>query len=95
MIKIIGSPLPNIPWQDKPEGCRDAVWRHDNNPLTGFVQNVVFPCATLQDAATGRIVIYYGAADTFVAAAYTTVDELIPYLKANSALAQGDDIEFR
>ncbi|MNN83299.1 Beta-1,4-mannooligosaccharide phosphorylase [compost metagenome] len=61
----------------------------------GFVPNVVFPCATLHDAATGRIAVYYGAADTFVAVAYTTVDELVSYLKANSALAPGDELEFR
>ncbi|HRY78526.1 MAG TPA: glycoside hydrolase family 130 protein [Candidatus Izemoplasmatales bacterium] len=50
---------------------------------TGFVPNVIFPCATLQDAPTGRIAIYYGAADSYVALAYTTVDELIDYIKAN------------
>ena len=31
---------------------------------TGFVPNVCFPCATLQDANTGRIAVFYGAADT-------------------------------
>ena len=28
--------------------------------------NVCFPCATLQDAVTGRIALYYGCADTYV-----------------------------
>lgn len=56
----------------------------------GFVPNVVFPCATLQDAGTGRIAIYYGAADTYVAVAYTQVDELIAYIKSNSHLNKGD-----
>jgi beta-1,4-mannooligosaccharide/beta-1,4-mannosyl-N-acetylglucosamine phosphorylase len=51
---------------------------------TGDVPNVVFPCATLQDAATGRIAIYYGAADTVVCVAYTQVDELIKFIKINS-----------
>ena len=27
----------------------------------GFVPNVCFPCATLQDADTGRIALYYAA----------------------------------
>ena len=49
----------------------------------GFVPNVVFPCATLQDSETGRIAIYYGAADSYVALAYTKVDELVEYIKAN------------
>ncbi|HRS30942.1 MAG TPA: glycosylase, partial [Bacilli bacterium] len=50
---------------------------------TGFVPNVVFPCAALVDEKTGRICIYYGAADTYVAIAFTTVDEVIAYIKAN------------
>ena len=47
----------------------------------GDVPNVVFPCAALCDAATGRIAIYYGAADTVVAMAFTTVDELLEQMK--------------
>ena len=32
--KIInGTSLPNIPWQDKPEGCKDIVWRYSANPI--------------------------------------------------------------
>lgn len=58
----------------------------------GFVPNVVFPCATLHDAATGRIVIYYGAADTYVAAAFAQVEELVEYIKDNSELVPGDEI---
>ncbi len=50
----------------------------------GFVPNVAFPCATLADADTGRIVIYYGAADTYTAVAFTQVDELLEHLKKNS-----------
>ena len=50
----------------------------------GFVPNVAFPCATLFDAATGRIAIYYGAADTYTAIAFTQVDELIAFIKSNS-----------
>ncbi|WP_440897711.1 glycoside hydrolase family 130 protein [Amphibacillus sp. Q70] len=50
---------------------------------TGFVDNVIFPCATLHDAESGKIAIYYGAADTRVGLAYTTVDEIIAYAKAN------------
>ncbi len=50
----------------------------------GDVPNVVFPCASLQDAATGRIAIYYGAADTVIGLAFTYVDELIDFIKSNS-----------
>ncbi len=51
---------------------------------TGDVPNVVFPVSTLCDADTGRIALYYGAADTVVGLAFTTVDELIKYVKENS-----------
>lgn len=62
---------------------------------TGFVPNVAFPCATLQDPETGRIAIYYGAADTYVAVAYAQVDELVKYIKENSELVDGDNVEYR
>lgn len=62
---------------------------------TGFVPNVVFPCAALCDAATGRIAIYYGAADTYVCVAYTEADELVHAIKSNSRLLDGDGVEYR
>ena len=62
---------------------------------TGFVPNVVFPCSALTDARTGRIAIYYGAADTYSALAYNKADELISYIKANSELLPGDAEEYR
>ena len=46
---------------------------------TGDVPNVVFPCAMLCDAPTGRLAIYYGAADTAVAVAFSYVDELVRF----------------
>lgn len=52
----------------------------------GDVPNVVFPCAALTDAETGRIAIYYGAADTVTGLAFCQVDELISYIKNNSEL---------
>lgn len=50
----------------------------------GDVPNVVFPCAALTDADTGRIAIYYGAADTVTGLAFGYVDEIIAFLKDNS-----------
>ena len=50
----------------------------------GDVPNVVFPCAALTDAATGRIAIYYGGADTVTCLAYAKLDELIDFIKENS-----------
>ena len=62
---------------------------------TGFVPNVCFPCAALTDAATGRIALYYGAADTYVAVAYTQIDELFGWLLNHSQLIDGDSDEGR
>ena len=62
---------------------------------TGFVPNVVFPCATLHDAETGRIAIYYGAADTYVALAFAQADEVVEFIKSNSELVYGDNMEYR
>ena len=55
---------------------------------TGYVGNVVFPTAILSDAPTGRMAIYYGAADTVSALAYAQVDEMLDYVKANHVAAK-------
>ena len=52
----------------------------------GKVPNVIFPCATLADADTGRMAIYYGAADTYTALSFAQVDELIDFVKKHSAV---------
>ena len=71
-------------------------YRSSNYVLTpeerGFVSNVVFPCATLHDAETGKIAIYYGVADTYVGLAYTTVDEIVKYVIDTTEVI-GDDEE--
>lgn len=56
----------------------------------GFVPNVTFPCSSLVDSETGRIAIYYGAADTYVAVAFGYIDEIIDFTKNNSLLMPGD-----
>lgn len=33
MIQAIGPALPNIPWEDRPSGCSDVVWRYSKNPI--------------------------------------------------------------
>ena len=50
----------------------------------GDVPNVVFPCAALTDAATGRIAIYYGAADTVTCLCFCRVDEIVDFVRQNS-----------
>lgn len=51
----------------------------------GMTSNVIFPCSALVDGASGRIAIYYGAADCSLAMAYTEVDRLVTYIQRNSA----------
>ena len=52
--------------------------------LAGDVPNVTFPCAALVDAPTGRIAIYYGAADTVTGLCFGRVSELIEFIEKNS-----------
>jgi len=52
----------------------------------GDVPNVVFPCASVQDAATGKIAIYYGCADTVTGLAFCRVNEVFDWLRKNSVL---------
>jgi beta-1,4-mannooligosaccharide/beta-1,4-mannosyl-N-acetylglucosamine phosphorylase len=50
----------------------------------GDTPNVVFPCAALCDGPTGRLAVYYGAADTVTCLAYAYAHEVIDFVKANS-----------
>lgn len=52
--------------------------------MTGLVPNVIFPCAALHDPATGRIAIYYGAADSCTCIAFARTKELIDTILKNS-----------
>jgi beta-1,4-mannooligosaccharide/beta-1,4-mannosyl-N-acetylglucosamine phosphorylase len=50
----------------------------------GDVPNVTFPCAAIADVDTNRLAIYYGAADTVTALAFTKVNELVQWVKDNA-----------
>ena len=52
----------------------------------GDVPNVAFPCAALHDVDSGRLAIYYGAADTVTGLAFGYLDEVVDFVKHNSAL---------
>ena len=51
---------------------------------SGFVPNVVFPVSALADAETGRIAVYYGAADSHTAIAFTDIDTILDFIVKNS-----------
>lgn len=41
-LKIVGSALPSIPWQERPAGCSDVLWRYDQNPI---IPRNLIPCS--------------------------------------------------
>ena len=72
------------PWKVKYRSAFYILGPREIYELAGDVPNVTFPCAALTDADTGRIAIYYGCADTVTGLAFTTVDELMDWMKKNS-----------
>ncbi|NLY88049.1 MAG: glycosidase [Firmicutes bacterium] len=72
------------PWKVRYRTAPYLLSPQKDYECVGDVPNVVFPCAALCDAATGRLAIYYGAADTVTALAFAYVDELIDFTKENS-----------
>lgn len=67
----------NEPWKVLARSKDYLLAPHMDYECMGDVPNVVFPCAALSDADTGRITIYYGCADTVTGMAFTTVDEVL------------------
>jgi beta-1,4-mannooligosaccharide/beta-1,4-mannosyl-N-acetylglucosamine phosphorylase len=41
-MKIIGSALINIPWEERPQNCRDVLWRYSGNPI---IKRDQIPCS--------------------------------------------------
>lgn len=33
MVRGVGPDLPNIPWEDRPQGSGDVIWRYSQNPI--------------------------------------------------------------
>ncbi len=76
----------NEPWKVLHRADCFLLAPHENYELVGDVPNVVFPCAALTDAKTGRIAIYYGGADTVVGLAFTTVEETVKFIKEHDLI---------
>ena len=80
------------------ENPSKVLYRCENFLLTpemeyeerGFVPNVIFPCAALTDKDTGKIAIYYGAADSYVGMAFTRLDIIVEYIKNHSVVNVSD-----
>lgn len=41
-LKIIGQDIPNIPWQERPAGNSDVLWRYTENPV---IPRDLIPCS--------------------------------------------------
>jgi beta-1,4-mannooligosaccharide/beta-1,4-mannosyl-N-acetylglucosamine phosphorylase len=68
------------PWRVVARGSSFLLAPHASYEQVGDVPNVVFPCAALIDAATDRITIYYGGADTVVCMAHAHLSELLDFV---------------
>jgi beta-1,4-mannooligosaccharide/beta-1,4-mannosyl-N-acetylglucosamine phosphorylase len=75
------------PWKVLARTSPYLMSPQDIYECVGDVPNVVFPCAALADAPTGRIAIYYGCADTVTGLCFCQVDEVLRFTRANSLRA--------
>lgn len=73
----------NEPWKVLKRASKYLINPREIYECVGDVPNVTFPCASLVDADTGRIAIYYGCADTVTGLCFTTVDGVIDWLEEN------------
>ncbi len=76
----------NEPWKVLHRADCYLLSPRETYEFVGDVPNVVFPCAALADSDTGRIAVYYGGADTVVGLAFTTVDEVVSFIKEHDMI---------
>jgi beta-1,4-mannooligosaccharide/beta-1,4-mannosyl-N-acetylglucosamine phosphorylase len=72
------------PWKVIHRGGPYLLSPQTSYECVGDVPNVTFPCAALLDEPSGRMAIYYGAADTVTALAFARLDEVLEFLRTNS-----------
>lgn len=85
-VYSMGAALLDIdePWKVKYRAAPYLMSPQTIYECVGDVPNVVFPCAALFDPPTGRVCVYYGAADTVTGLAFAQIDELVDFIKSNS-----------
>jgi len=71
------------PWKVLCNASPYILSPQESYECVGDVPNVVFPCAALTDES-GKLALYYGAADTVTSLAFGYVDEIIDFVKRNS-----------
>jgi beta-1,4-mannooligosaccharide/beta-1,4-mannosyl-N-acetylglucosamine phosphorylase len=72
------------PWKVKARLNQALLIPEADYELVGHVPGVCFPVGCLCDNATGRLAIYYGAADTFSALCFGQAEEIVEFIKSNS-----------
>lgn len=72
------------PWKTIARGKPYLISPQTMYECVGDVPNVAFPCAALCDAPSGRVAIYYGAADTVTALCFGYVNEIVDWVKKNA-----------
>ncbi|MBN2210187.1 MAG: glycoside hydrolase family 130 protein [Sedimentisphaerales bacterium] len=85
-VYSVGAALLDLeqPWKVLYRTNQHILTPEEDYECVGLTPNVVFPCAALCDAPSGRIAVYYGAADTTTCLAFTQADELIAFTRQNS-----------
>jgi len=88
MVYSMGAALLDLdqPWKVRYRTSHYLLAPEAPYETVGFVPNVLFPCAALHDEPTGRIAIYYGAADTVTSLAFTRIDLLLDFVKTHSQI---------
>jgi len=72
------------PWKVIARGAPYLLSPQTLYECVGDTPNVVFPCAALCDAPTGRLAIYYGAADTVTGLAFAYVEDILTFIRENN-----------
>ena len=39
-LKIMGPALPDMPWEERPAGSKEVMWRYSANPIDDLVRTV-------------------------------------------------------
>jgi beta-1,4-mannooligosaccharide/beta-1,4-mannosyl-N-acetylglucosamine phosphorylase len=68
------------PWKVRACGQHYILAPRELYECVGDVPNVVFPCAALVDAPSGRLAIYYGCADSVVGLAFAHAGEIVDFI---------------
>lgn len=72
------------PWNILARTSRYILAPTEIYECVGDTPNVVFPVAAVHDEETDELRVYYGAADTCVCLATTTLSELVEFIKRDS-----------